>query len=221
MIDAGKSAMSRFLASNDLASDMIGEALRQWNDVARASALEPASREVAIMFTDMVASVETTNEFGEQGMMRLVETHDLIVGAVLKTHRGHKVKHTGDGIMAVFPQVADGLAAASEIQRQIAEHNGVTTGGPLRVRIGLSSGNPIRKDDDYFGTVVQMASRVCAVAGAGEVALTDAMARLPNCAHLIYDQARAVPLKGFPEPKLVRKLLWFAGAAQHTASAAA
>jgi class 3 adenylate cyclase len=163
------------------------------------------------MFTDMVSSVETTQAHGDEGMMRLVEEHNLIVGAVLKTHGGHQVKHTGDGIMAVFRRVPDGLAAAAEIQRQLAQRNEASTAGQLKVRIGLSAGNPIRKDDDYFGTVVQTAARLCAVARAGEIALPDALAGFPGCETFAYEEPVAMPLKGFPEPLLVRKLVWAAG----------
>ena len=214
MIRAGTDAMSGFLKDNKLAGAVLSEALKIWNMVDRDGALgREAGTDVAIMFTDMVSSVETTQALGDEGMMKLVDQHNLIVGAVLKTHRGHQVKHTGDGVMAVFPRVADGVAAAAEIQRQIAEFNAVTTGAALKIRIGLSAGNPIRKDDDYFGTVVQTAARVCPVAGTGEIALPEAMTRLPGCDRFTYSEQILVPLKGFSSPQPVRKLLWSAAAA--------
>jgi adenylate cyclase len=208
MIRAGCEAMACFLRDNRLVGALLAQALRLWQGADRNSVPgETAGQDVAIMFTDMVSSVETTQQLGDAGMMKLVEQHDLIVAAVLKTKRGHQVKHTGDGIMAVFPRVGDGIAAAAEIQRQIAEYNAAAVGAPLMIRIGLSAGNPIRKDDDYFGTVVQTAARICPIAGAGEVALTDAMACLPECDRFSYSEPLSVPLKGFSQPQLVRKLL--------------
>jgi adenylate cyclase len=118
------------------------------------------------------------------------------------------VKHTGDGIMAVFPRLADGLAGACEIQRQIAEYNDATAGAALAVRVGLASGNPIRRDDDYFGTVVQTAARLCAYAAPGEIALPETMSALPEAAGFTYDAPRPVSLKGFAAALPVRKLLW-------------
>ena len=162
---------------------------------------------------EAVAGEIHAQQIGDEGMMQLVEQHNLIVGAVLKQHRGHQVKHTGDGVMAVFPRVVDGVTAAAEIQRQIAEFNAVTQGALLKIRIGLSDGNPIRKDDDYFGTVVQTAARVCPVAGTGEVAMPEAMAQLPGCDRFTYSEQILVPLKGFSAPQPVRKLLWSAGSA--------
>ena len=208
MIRFGTEAMSIFLQGNGPIGPLLGQALALWNgDEDRPARGEAADRDVAIMFTDMVASVETTQQLGDEGMMALVERHNLIVGTVLKTHRGHQVKHTGDGVMAVFPRVGDGVAAAAEIQRQIAEHNRATAGVPLLVRIGLAAGNPIRREDDYFGTVVQTAARVCPIAEAGEVALTEAMAALPECSGFAYTPAVPITLKGFSRPQPVCKLL--------------
>src|SRR6185312_13955335 len=212
MVQAGREIMTAFQRDQTLPAEQLNRALQMWNTVQRGEeGGAAASQDIAIMFTDMVSSVETTQQLGDDGMMKLVDQHNLIIGAVLKTMGGHQVKHTGDGIMAVFPRVADGVAAAAEIQRQIADFNATTQGAALKVRIGLSAGNPIRKDDDYFGTVVQTAARVCPVAGAGEIALSDALTRLPGCESFNYSEPIAVPLKGFPEPQLVRKLIWSEG----------
>jgi adenylate cyclase len=206
MIRAGADAMAVFLRDNAASGTLLAQALGLWTASERGAA-PAAGQDVAILFTDLLASPETSESLGERGMISLVEQHNLIVGAVLKTHRGHQVKHTGDGIMAVFPRVGDGIAAAGEMQRQIAAHNEATLGTGLRIRIGLAAGNPIRTETDYFGTVVQLAARLCAFAGPGEVALPDAMTKLAGCDGFAYSPAIAVPLKGFAEPQAVRKLL--------------
>ena len=100
------------------------------------------------------------------------------------------------------------MAAAAEIQRQIAEHNQTSMGGPLKVRIGLSAGNPVRKDEDYFGTVVQLAARLCAVAGTDEIAVSDTATRQPGCARFALSAPRTVALKGFKERQPIRMLFW-------------
>jgi class 3 adenylate cyclase len=208
MIQIGGKAMDRFLAgASGAAASALGQALKAWN-TAEPSA-EAQGDNIAIMFTDMVSSVETTQALGDQGMMKLVQTHNLIVGAVLKTHRGHQVKHTGDGIMAVFPRVADGAAAACEIQRQIAEHNRVTASTFLKVRMGLAVGQPIRDQDDYFGTVVQLAARLCSCAGEAEICVADAIAeQVGPTRRFSFSDMREVRLKGFAEAQKMRFLMW-------------
>lgn len=204
VMSAGRDAMASFLAGRGLKAQALGDALAGWS----ANAKEAATSTIAVMFTDMVSSVQTTQKLGDEGAMRLVQTHNLIIGSVLKTHRGHQVKHTGDGIMAVFPRVVDGVAAAAEMQRQIDEHNRISMSHPLSVRIGLSAGEPVREDNDYFGTVVQLSARVCAVAGAREVAVSDLVAELAGSENFAFSDIQRVPLKGFSEPQPVRMLLW-------------
>jgi class 3 adenylate cyclase len=207
MIQVGAKAMERFMAGNMGSAAALGQALKAWN-TSDATA-EAQGDNIAIMFTDMVSSVETTQALGDQGMMKLVQTHNLIVGSVLKTHRGHQVKHTGDGIMAVFPRIADGVAAACEIQRQIAEHNRVTASTFLKVRMGLAVGQPIRDQDDYFGTVVQLAARLCNCAGEAEICVADAVAeQLSGTRRFNFTDSREVRLKGFAEPQKMRFLQW-------------
>jgi adenylate cyclase len=221
MIRAGAETMRDFLKTSKLTGAILARALQHWNMVdGQANQAEPQGENVAIMFTDMVSSVAVTQKLGDEGMMKVVQTHNLIVGAVLKTHRGKQVKHTGDGIMAMFPRIADGVAAAAEIQRQVSEFNSVTTGSVLKLRIGVSAGKPIREGDDFFGTVVQTAARLCAVAQADEVVVPDSIRQMPGCDAFAYEQPIAVPLKGFPEPQLVRKVIWATGAAARSPQAA-
>ena len=223
MIRAGAETMREFLRTNKLNGPILGQALQNWNMVEGQANAPPEGQgeNVAIMFTDMVSSVTITQKLGDEGMMKVVQTHNLIVGSVLKTHRGKQVKHTGDGIMAMFPRVADGIAAAAEIQRQVTEYNSVTTSSPLKLRIGVSSGKPIREGDDFFGTVVQTAARLCAVAQADEIVVPDSIRQMPGCDNFAYEQPIAVPLKGFSEPQLVRKVIWGNTAAARAPAAAA
>lgn len=223
MIRAGAETMRDFLRTNKLNGPILGQALQNWNMVEGQANPPPEGQgdNVAIMFTDMVSSVTITQKLGDEGMMKVVQTHNLIVGSVLKTHRGKQVKHTGDGIMAVFPRVADGIAAAAEIQRQVTEYNSVTTSSSLKLRIGVSSGKPIREGDDFFGTVVQTAARLCAVAQADEIVVPDSIREMPGCDTFAYEQPIAVPLKGFSEPQLVRKVIWANAAAARAPAAAA
>lgn len=204
VMSAGRDAMASFLSGRGMKARALGDALAGWN----ANTKEAPTSIIAVMFTDMVSSVQTTQKLGDEGAMRLVQTHNLIIGSVLKTHRGHQVKHTGDGIMAVFPRVADGVAAAAEMQRQIDEHNKISMSHPLSVRIGLSAGEPVREDNDYFGTVVQLSARVCAVAGAREVCVSDQVAEIAGTENFVFSQVQHVPLKGFTDPQPVRMLLW-------------
>src|SRR5262249_28219794 len=70
----------------------------------------------AVMFTDIVGSTEMTTRLGDAAALELVRVHDALVRRGLAANHGREVKHTGDGIMAVFNDVASAVGAAADIQ---------------------------------------------------------------------------------------------------------
>ncbi|TAK63423.1 MAG: alpha/beta fold hydrolase, partial [Dehalococcoidia bacterium] len=129
----------------------------------------PRSRSpVTILFTDMESSTATTQRLGDDAAQTLVRAHNAIVRDALAAHEGSQVKHTGDGIMASFRSATQAVECAVAIQRALAAR-AAEDGEPIRVRIGLNSGEPVSEDDDLFGTAVQLAARVCARAEPGQI----------------------------------------------------
>jgi class 3 adenylate cyclase len=117
----------------------------------------PAMR--AVMFTDIVGSTEMTARLGDTAALELVRVHDGLVRRALDAHGGREVKHTGDGIMASFDKVPNGLRAAADIQRHLVAYNALAP-EPLRVRIGIHAGEPVADHNDLFGAAVQLAPRI-------------------------------------------------------------
>ena len=62
-----------------------------------------------IMFTDLQGSTSILQSVGQAAFMVLLTEHDLIIRRALVASRGREVKHTGDGIMASFDDVASAL----------------------------------------------------------------------------------------------------------------
>ena len=87
------------------------------------------------MFTDIVGSTEMTERLGDSAALELVRTHDALVRRGLEAYGGHEIKHTGDGIMASFHNVANAVRAAADIQRRFAAYN-IDASETLSVRIG-------------------------------------------------------------------------------------
>lgn len=74
------------------------------------------------------------------------------------------MKSLGDGLMMVFASAADALQAATQMQRRIGDSDlGVS------IRIGINNGEPIAAGDDYQGTPVVTAQRLCDLASGGQV----------------------------------------------------
>ena len=161
----------------------------------------------AVMFTDIVGSTEMTARLGDSRALELVRVHDALVRRGLDAHGGREVKHTGDGIMASFDEVANAVRAAADIQRRLAAYN-VDGSESLSVRIGIDAGEPVTEHNDLFGTTVQLASRLCHEAEADGILVSRAVREL--CED---DAAQFAPLgerqlKGFAEKTPVFRFEW-------------
>lgn len=158
MAQAGRRAMEKWLAKANDAFAELGTVMKEWNTPATKAA---APTMITIVFTDMVGSTDLTHAIGDEAAQEAVRAHNAIVRSALARFDGNEVKHTGDGIMATFPVTANAVAAAVQIQQGIAEHNEARPDMPIKLRVGLNSGEPIAEDNDYFGATVQLASRLC------------------------------------------------------------
>ncbi|HUF85721.1 MAG TPA: nickel-binding protein [Acidimicrobiia bacterium] len=161
----------------------------------------------AVLFTDIENSTSLTQLHGDAKAMAIVRAHDEMVRSLLDRHDGNEVKHTGDGIMASFTSVARALAFAVAMQRRVDEHSRAAE-VPFRIRIGVSAGEPVTENDDLFGTVVQLAARLCASADAGEICTSTAVRELALGKSFQLDSRGALELKGFDEPVQVFGVHW-------------
>jgi class 3 adenylate cyclase len=160
-----------------------------------------------ILFTDLEGSTAILNEVGQSAFMLLLTEHDLIIRRALVGSRGREVKHTGDGFMGSFDDVGRALACAIAIQDGFDERNGRDEGRALRVRIGLAAGEPVDRGDDLFGATVNLASRICAAADAGQILVSEEVAGLGMDVGYEFRDAGARFLKGFAEPTPLFELL--------------
>jgi class 3 adenylate cyclase len=126
-----------------------------------AAELGPGLR--AVMFTDIVNSTEMTARLGDRRSVDIIRAHDSLVRRALAAHAGREVKHTGDGIMASFTDIAAAVACGRAILRAFAEYN-QSSREPIRVKIGIHMGEPVEDSNDLFGSTVQMAARLCQAA---------------------------------------------------------
>ena len=198
MIAAGGAVMSRYVEDDPDPFSDFADVIQMWtSDAAARSQVQGI---VCIMFTDLVGSTQMTHERGDYGAQEVVRIHNAIVRSSLAAHRGREVKHTGDGIMASFASSADATRAGLEIQKALADHNARDGALQVNVRIGLNAGEAVEEEDDFFGTTVQVAARVCDKADTGEVFVTDNIRELAGAQHLQFEDAGKYEMKGVPQP---------------------
>jgi predicted ATPase/class 3 adenylate cyclase len=135
-----------------------------------------ASGTITFLFTDLEGSTRLWERFPD-AMKDALKRHDAILRAAIETSVGQVVKTTGDGMMAAFGSAADAVTASLVAQRDLAREPWPET-GPLRVRMGLHSGQADERAGDFFGPTVNRAARIMAAGHGGQVLLSAAAGAL-------------------------------------------
>jgi predicted ATPase/class 3 adenylate cyclase len=159
---------------------------------------------VTILFSDIEGSTAMNDRMGDQRWFEAVRAHNAIVREQVRRHGGHEVKSLGDGFMVAFSSARRALECALSIQSALAELNAERPEEPLRVRIGLHTGETMREGGDFFGKHVTLAARIAGTASGGEV-LVSLLTRdlVASGGDFSFDQPREIELKGFAEKQLV------------------
>lgn len=196
IVEVSLSAVEAFLGRIQDPAPAAGQPAHTALDAGRRS----------IMFTDIVGSTEMTARLGDKLATELIRAHDSIVRRSLAAHGGREVKHTGDGIMASFPDATRAVDCAVKIQREL-QHFNMHAEEPIHVRIGLDSGEPVEDSNDLFGTTVQTAARLCSAADADQVLASEAICKeVGNPKRFAAPQA--LQLKGFKDAVRAAECVW-------------
>jgi predicted ATPase/class 3 adenylate cyclase len=162
---------------------------------------------VTFLFTDIEGSTRLLRELGAD-YPQLLARHRALIRAAVARHGGVEVKTEGDSFFVVFERAADGVAAAADAQRALAEE-AWPIDAAVRVRMGLHSGSGELSEGDYVGIDVHRAARVSAAAHGGQVVITEPVraliaADLPG--HVNLRDLGEHELKDFPAPERLFQL---------------
>jgi predicted ATPase/class 3 adenylate cyclase len=119
---------------------------------------------VTFLFTDVEGSTRLLQELGDEYADALAE-HRRALREAFARYGGVEIETHGDAFFVTFAKAADALAAASAACEALA-------GGPIRVRIGLHTGEPIRTDEGYVGIDVHRAARIADAGHGGQILLS-------------------------------------------------
>jgi ATP/maltotriose-dependent transcriptional regulator MalT/DNA-binding SARP family transcriptional activator len=163
---------------------------------------------VTIVFTDIEGSTEIAERLGDRRWNALLAEHDDLLRRLAGAGGGHEVKSQGDGLMLAFDSARRAIDFAVAAQSAIDERN-ATAGDVLQVRIGMHTGEAVRRGEDLFGRAVIMASRIAGICPGGEVAVSDVVRKLTESAGDLRFAARPeITLKGIAEPQRVHLVQW-------------
>jgi class 3 adenylate cyclase len=151
---------------------------------------------VTIMFSDIEGSTAMTDRLGDKAWMEVLREHNAIVRDQVKANAGFEVKSEGDGFMVAFQSARRALQCAIAMQQAFDERNKVAT-EPVKVRIGLHTGETVKEGEDFFGKNVILAARIAAQAKGGEVLASSLLKELTESSGDIrFGEGREVELKG-------------------------
>ena len=162
---------------------------------------------VTLLFTDVEGSTALTDRLGDTKAREILREHEEITRDALTAHGGSEVKTLGDGFMASFSSATKALECAIALQQAFATRN-ESTDEPIRVRIGLSAGEPIAEDEDLFGTAVNEAARISAAAKGGEILVADVVRQLTKGKDFQFSDRGETSLRGFEDPVRVYEVRW-------------
>jgi predicted ATPase/class 3 adenylate cyclase len=131
---------------------------------------------VTFLFTDIEGSTRLLQQLGDEYANALAEHRHALRDAFAR-HHGVEVDTQGDAFFVAFETATDALSAASAASDALA-------GGPIRVRMGLHTGEPIRTDEGYVGTDVHRAARIAAAGHGGQILVSQTTRDLTGAGHL-------------------------------------
>ena len=144
------------------------------------------------MFVDLSGFTNYTAAFGDDAAGRLLSAFRTIVREVASDRGVRIAKWLGDGCMIVAVEQGDAIAFTLDLENRATD-----VCAPLTLRAGIATGYALLfEGDDYIGSAVNMASRLCDVADANVLIPTMGLERLPE--GITATPAGAVELAGFP-----------------------
>jgi class 3 adenylate cyclase len=189
-----------------------------FRDLFAREALRPDAHisvgSLTIMFTDLRDSTRLYRQVGDAVAFGRVMDHFDVLRAAIASEDGALVKTIGDSVMAVFRRPVNALRAISRAQQALDASFADAPAGeappPLALKAGAHQGTCIAVNQnerlDYFGSTVNIASRIQEFSAGRDIVITAAVRHDPEVAQWLAEQAgdmRAEPfiatLKGLDD----------------------
>lgn len=144
-----------------------------------------------VLFTDIVDSTRRAAELGDARWRALLDAHDAVIRAQLGRFRGREVKTVGDGFLATFDGPQRAIRCAIGIREAVRPLG-------IDVRAGLHTSECEVRGEDVGGIAVHIGARVSALAGAGDVLVSQTVKDLTIGSGLVFEDRGSHGLKGVP-----------------------
>lgn len=160
------------------------------------------------LFADIRGYTRFIVEHGDAAGVRLVERFGEVARQSIPPAHGEIIGLVGDEAVAVFESAREALHAALEFQRRAAEATATDPTTPILVGIGLDTGEAVPAGGNYVGAALNLAARLCKLAGPKEVLASEGVTHVARKLDGIgYAERGYAQLKGFRDPVRVFKIV--------------
>jgi adenylate cyclase len=168
--------------------------------LAQANVDDRALFRVAVGFVDLVGFTPLSHRMASRELSDFIGQFENRAFRLAAEHGGRIIKHIGDEVMFVAIDPVAGCNLALALMAEFVD-NGIQPRG------GVAYGDVVARQGDYYGEVVNLASRLADLAIPGEVLADDNMRRAAGVSALVFEGAGRRQLKGFTEPVSVYSIL--------------
>jgi class 3 adenylate cyclase len=171
------------------------------------SAPEAAASVRTFLIADVRGYTQFTMDHGDEAAARLAVRFATAARQVVSARDGRVVELRGDEALAVFSSTRQALWASVELNAYLARETEAEGAPPIRVGIGLDAGEAIPVDRGYRGAALNLAARLCSLAGPGEILASETVINLARKVNgLAYMDRGSAQLKGFADPVRVLRI---------------
>ncbi|HUJ55565.1 MAG TPA: adenylate/guanylate cyclase domain-containing protein, partial [Gaiellaceae bacterium] len=122
---------------------------------------------VTFVFTDVEGSTALLHGIGAEAYRGALAEHRSVLRKAFAEHSGYEIDEAGDGLFYAFASASEAVAAVAQAMASLAK-------GPVRVRVGVHTGEALFDPPKYVGVDVHKAARIMSAAHGGQVVLSAA-----------------------------------------------
>jgi branched-chain amino acid transport system substrate-binding protein len=153
------------------------------------------------LFADLRGYTDFVESHGAAAAASLLTRYRALAREAIGRFGGAEIKTEGDSFYVVFGSVSGAVRCGLALVAEAAAASGEHPQEPIRVGVGIHAGETVELDDGYVGSAVNIAARICARAGPGEVIVSETVRALTRTVLPVTFKPRGRrTLKGIAEP---------------------
>lgn len=168
---------------------------------------------MTLLFTDLVGSTAMGDRLGDDDAETVRLRFFQIIEEAVEPTGGRIVKTLGDGHMVAFASALDAIGCAIAIQSGVDAYNSEHGAEQIGVRVGINAGDVTVEGEDYFGTPVTIAKRLCDTAEGGQILVSGLVESLVGSrGGFAFRTLGSLELRGLSRPQAASEVVWRGGA---------